>query len=245
MALTDDLTGTIDEPAASEGEEAPPGVGVSGSGGGPGGWGRGGWGPGGFGGPGGHGGRGDADPRIPGGPRDAPHPNRVGIARGGGRRGGRAGRGDVRAAILLLLDEAPMHGYQLIRAIAERTDGIWTPSPGSMYPALAALEDECLIVITRVEGRKTASLTPAGEAFVQENRAALGEPWDDVGGAVNPTVRSLRELAGAVKGAALRVAETGSDAQAARAATVLQEARTALHLILTEDEAPNPTPTWE
>src|ERR671917_2732179 len=61
-----------------------------------------------------------------------------------GRRGGRgrAPRGDVRAAVLLLLAEQPMHGYQLMQAIADRSGGAWTPSPGAVYPPINLLEGE-------------------------------------------------------------------------------------------------------
>ena len=58
--------------------------------------------------------------------------------------GRRAGRGDIRAAILTLLAEEPMHGYQIIQVISERSGGNWTPSPGSVYPTLQQLEDEPL-----------------------------------------------------------------------------------------------------
>ncbi|MDN5855542.1 MAG: PadR family transcriptional regulator, partial [Actinomycetia bacterium] len=78
----------------------------------------------------------------------------------GGR--GRAPRGDVRAATLTLLAEEPMHGYQLMQAIADRSNGRWTPSPGAIYPTLNQLEDEGLVTITRESGRKLATLTEAG-----------------------------------------------------------------------------------
>src|SRR5690606_30830681 len=62
------------------------------------------------------------------------------------RRGGtRMGRGDVRAAVLALLAERPMHGYQIIQEIDERSGGAWKPSPGSVYPTLQLLADEGLI----------------------------------------------------------------------------------------------------
>ena len=61
--------------------------------------------------------------------------------RGGGRRGK---RGDVRAAILMLLADRPMHGYEMIQEIAERSSGLWRPSPGSVYPTLQLLVDEGL-----------------------------------------------------------------------------------------------------
>src|SRR5437588_6074187 len=58
------------------------------------------------------------------------------------RRGrGRARRGDVRLALLRLLAEEPRNGYQLMQAIEERSEGFWRPSPGSVYPTLAQLED--------------------------------------------------------------------------------------------------------
>src|SRR5689334_20855925 len=110
-----------------------PGMGPGMGPGGPGGWG-GGWGPGGAGfGPGGAG-------FGPGG---------AGFGPGGPfffkRRGGRARRGDVRAAALALLTERPMHGYEMIQELESRTDGMWRPSPGSVYPTLQLLEDEGLV----------------------------------------------------------------------------------------------------
>ena len=86
-----------------------------------------------------------------------------------GRGPGRGGRprGDVRTAILVLLGEQPRHGYDLIKAIEERSEGSWSPSAGSIYPTLQSLEDEGLITITLVDGRKTASLTPAGREWVE------------------------------------------------------------------------------
>src|SRR5690625_1622012 len=73
-------------------------------------------------------------------------PGPRGGRRGHGRRGhGRGRRGDVRAAILLLLAERPMHGYEMIQQIAERSQELWRPSPGSVYPTLQLLTDEGLI----------------------------------------------------------------------------------------------------
>jgi DNA-binding PadR family transcriptional regulator len=174
----------------------------------------------------------------PGGPRGfgpgGPGPRGP---RGGGRRSGRGGRGDVRAAVLLLLDEAPMHGYQLIQQIVERSGGVWTPSPGSVYPALSQLEDEGLLTIEKVEGRKTASLTEAGTTYVQEHRADLGSPWDDVSGGVTRETVGLREQVGALMGAARQVAHVGTRSQVAAAAEVLTRARKDLYRILADDDS--------
>src|SRR6478609_5305548 len=97
--------------------------------------------------------------------------------RGGPRRGGAEGRrphgrrgrvprGDVRMAILQLLAEEPMHGYQLMQAIGDRSGGRWTPSPGAIYPTLNQLEDEGLVVVTADAGRKLATLTDAGREHI-------------------------------------------------------------------------------
>src|SRR5262249_49122735 len=86
-----------------------------------------------------------------------------GPARAGSGRGARVRRGDVRAAALALLAEEPRNGYQLIQEIAERSDGVWQPSPGSVYPALQQLEDEGLIQAETPEGgRKRYALTGEG-----------------------------------------------------------------------------------
>jgi len=109
------------------------------------------------------------------------------------RHGDRARRGDVRAAILLALADAPMHGYQLIQEIDERSGGVWQPSPGAIYPALSLLEDEGLVTITVDGGRKMASLTDAGRTYIDENREALGDPFSVQGGP-SPTLREINDL---------------------------------------------------
>ena len=92
----------------------------------------------------------------------------------GGRRGGqgrRGRRGDVRAAILVLLAERPMHGYEMIQEIAERSQDLWRPSPGSVYPTLQLLVDEGLIVGEETEGsKKLFTLTDAGKEVRGEGR---------------------------------------------------------------------------
>src|SRR2546423_13985590 len=84
-------------------------------------------------------------------------------------------RGDVRAALLVLLDEEPRNGYGLMQEIEARSDGLWRPSPGSVYPALSQLEDEGLIPAQEEEGRKRFGLTDAGRTYVEEHREELGE----------------------------------------------------------------------
>ncbi|MEU7629444.1 PadR family transcriptional regulator [Nocardia sp. NPDC049220] len=157
------------------------------------------------------------------------------FGRGRGR-GGRGRRGDVRAAVLLLLAERPMHGYELIQQIRERSDDIWRPSPGSVYPALAQLEDEGFVLIEKVAGRKTAKLTEAGAEYVAAHRDELGDPWVEVKQDVGAQAIDLRGLVGQLMGAVAQVAAAGTPEQAARAAQLLTETRKSLYRILAEDE---------
>ena len=164
-----------------------------------------------------------------------PGPGHSGRRRGR-RRGGRGG--DVRAAALLLLAERPAHGYQLIQEIAERSEGAWTPSPGSIYPVLQQLEDEGLIEFERVDGRNTATLTAEGNAYVEDHREELGTPWEDATRGDEKSV--AREAGEALKGLAMawrQVMHTGSAAQQAKATAVLDDARRSMYGILADDES--------
>jgi len=147
--------------------------------------------------------------------------------------GGRAPRGDVRTAVLLLLEEQPMHGYQLMRAIAERTGGAWTPSPGAVYPTINQLEDEGLVAVTADAGRKLVRLTDAGREQLAEQREAWGDPFAGFdpagsGGDLRGPLHQLHE-------AARQVARAGSDAQRVAAAKILADARRDLYLLLAEE----------
>src|SRR5262245_49051463 len=94
------------------------------------------------------------------------------------RRGrGRARRGDVRFALLRLLAEEPRNGYQLIQAIEERSEGLWRPSPGSVYPTLAQLEDEGLIRSVEADGARRFEITDAGREQL-DGRADEPDPWE-------------------------------------------------------------------
>jgi DNA-binding PadR family transcriptional regulator len=151
-------------------------------------------------------------------------------------RGRKARRGDVRAAALVLLDEEPRNGYQLMQEIEQRSDGAWRPSPGSVYPALQQLEDEGLVRTIQADGRRVYELTDAGRAHVEEQRAELGAPWEaftrDVGD-------EMRELGGLIKDVAIAAAQVlraGDEVQVERARKVLADAKRALYLILAGDD---------
>ncbi len=147
--------------------------------------------------------------------------------------GRRAGRGDIRAAILALLVEEPMHGYQIIQELAERTGGVWRPSPGSVYPTLQQLEDEELVRETASEsGKRVYELTDAG----REQAASTPAPWTAVAGENESELVALRDLAHQVLAATRQVAHAGSASQIEAAQAVLRDARRALYRLLAEDE---------
>lgn len=148
--------------------------------------------------------------------------------------GRRAGRGDIRAAILVLLAEQPMHGYQIIQELAERTGGVWRPSPGSVYPTLQQLEDEDLVRETASEsGKRVYELTDAG----REQAASTAAPWSSVAGESEDALVALHDLVHQVIAATRQVAHAGTAAQLEAAQTVLRDARRALYRLLAEEDA--------
>jgi len=155
---------------------------------------------------------------------------------GPGRPRPRPRRGDVRFAVLSLLAEQPMHGYQIITELAERSGGVWRPSPGSIYPTLQQLEDEGLVTASEQDGRRTFSLTDAGRdevARVSEGRRA---PWDDLADEDHEPARGLRNSAVQAMAAVFQVATAGNDRQVAEAERILRETRKSLYRLLAEDD---------
>ena len=152
-------------------------------------------------------------------------------------RGPRVRRGDVRAAILDLLGEGqPWNGYQIIQEIGARTQGVWRPSAGSVYPALQQLEDEALIRAEAGEDRRRMyTLTEEGQAYVTEHADELKASWDAVTGSVNDTEVQLRHTIHQVMVAVSQVAQAGSAAQVQQAGKILADTRRALYRILASD----------
>jgi DNA-binding PadR family transcriptional regulator len=147
---------------------------------------------------------------------------------GGGRR---ARRGDVRTALLTLLAEEPMHGYDLIRRLEERSGGAWRPSPGSIYPTLQMLEDEGLVTSEERDGKRVYTITDAGRTELEERRERGGEePWSF--GPMSEGLGQLRESGFQLVAAAMQVARTGSEPQRKQAAEILAEARKKLYAVL-------------
>jgi DNA-binding PadR family transcriptional regulator len=152
-----------------------------------------------------------------------------------GRGRGRRGRGDVRAAILALLAERPMHGYEMIQELEARTGGVWRPSPGSVYPTLQLLEDEGLITGDEGEGRRRFTLTDAGRAEAERQGQA---PWEQVTAGVAPAAWNLRDAIAQTAQAAWSVGAAGTEAQQAKALEILHDARRRLYAILAEADQP-------
>ena len=143
----------------------------------------------------------------------------------------RARRGDVRSAILGLLRERSMHGYEMIQELEARTGGRWRPSAGSIYPTLQLLEDEGLVQAEEVDGKRVFSLTESGT----EAAGAIAEgrlPWDD--GDQDSAHHRLRSEAFRVRAALHQIAQAGDEDQVRRAVELLVETRKRLYAILAE-----------
>lgn len=166
-------------------------------------------------------GRGFEGPGGPGGP-------------GRGRRGPRARRGDVRAAILRLLAEEPRTGYALMQAIEERSNGVWTPSAGSIYPALSQLEDEGLVRSAERDGKRTFELTDEGTSAAEE-RSGEPAPWDTVRGEVNEDALALMQAAKQLGIAVMQIGQAGTPEQTREAKEILDTARKQLFGLLAKD----------
>ena len=145
--------------------------------------------------------------------------------------GSRMGRGDVRAAVLALLAEQPMHGYQIIIEIEKRSNGAWKPSPGSVYPTLQLLADEGLISVEESNGRKTYSLTEAGKAVADAETKA---PWESEGARDKGRASALPKAGFELAQATAQVGRSGSHKQIEDAVAVLEEARRKIYSILAQ-----------
>ena len=165
-----------------------------------------------------------------------------GFGPGPGRR--RAPRGNVRNAVLALLAEEPLHGYAVIGLLAERSGGLWRPSPGSVYPVLAQLQEEGLVTAEEADGRKVFALTDAGRAHVADHVDELREPWTAAESRHRDRAVTLFDTMRGLGGAVREVARGGSEAQVEAARAVLDGARRSIYRILAEEPTDQP-PTDE
>src|SRR3954451_19177726 len=152
--------------------------------------------------------------------------------RGHGRGRHRVRRGDVRSAILALLDDRPMHGYEMIQELEERTGGRWTPSAGSIYPTLQLLEDEGLVTAEEVDGKRVFSLTDSGKEAVPE-RTEGKQPWEE-GDEDSPRFEARKEVFRLMR-AAKQLPRADTEEQLPTAAEILKDTRRKLYGILAEE----------
>lgn len=200
------------------------------------------------------------------GPAFGPFGPGPGEGRGPGGRPGpgrRARRGDVRNAVLHLLQREPMNGYQLMQEIAQSSGGAWQPSSGAIYPALAQLEDEGLVEQVDLDGRRAYQLTDTGRAAAEElprqawaGGAEPDDPWSEgegrrtgsghgwAAGEEHQEERRARRQRGAqlwkalgsVAMATQAVGQAGDDALSGQAAELLDRTRRDLYRLLAEAE---------
>lgn len=157
-----------------------------------------------------------------------------------GPRGPKAGRGDVRAAILALLREGSRTGYQIMSEIEERSGGAWRPSPGAVYPALAQLADEGLIVGEESGGRRSFSLTQAGREYVEQNPDMARGAWESAAQQEAWQPPGLFAEAARLGGGIMQMVHAGTPEQIRAAERLLQQTRRRLYQILADEEGDEP-----
>ncbi|MBO0776576.1 MAG: PadR family transcriptional regulator [Actinobacteria bacterium] len=152
-------------------------------------------------------------------------------------RGPKAGRGDVRAAILALLREGPRNGYQIMSEIEERSGGAWRPSPGAVYPALQQLADEGLVEADESGGRRTFSLTAAGRRSIEENPETARAAWESMAADSAGEMPGLFAQAAQLAGAIVQMAHAGTAGQIRAAEALLERTRRQMYHILASGQS--------
>lgn len=146
----------------------------------------------------------------------------------------RARRGDVRLVLLSLLGDGPSNGYALIKAIAERTEGNWRPSPGSVYPTLQQLVDEGLVEGSGSGRSFTFSITDEGRTLLADSADEVTAAWGGLPGSGeqidDPLWSSFQKLAGAVR----QLSGEATPEQRAAATEQLDQVRRSLYAMLAE-----------
>jgi DNA-binding PadR family transcriptional regulator len=148
---------------------------------------------------------------------------------------GRARRGNVRAAILAVLAEQPMHGYEVMQQLETRSGGMWRPSPGSVYPTLQLLEDQGLVRSEKLDGRRVFSLTDEGKAEA-ETITAHGEPWATSQSGPEGARFRMHGATIQLMAAVRQVGMAGSQEQIDKTLEILAEARKRIYGLLAETD---------
>jgi len=148
-------------------------------------------------------------------------------------RAKRVRRGDVRWALLAVLQDGPKHGYEVIRALEEQSGGRWRPSPGSVYPTLQLLQDEGLLRAEDRDGKRVYELTDEGRRQLEEHleRSGGAKPWDVDESGAEPYAKlgqALVQVAGAMR----QVMSEGNPEHVQKAEQVLRDARKQIYELL-------------
>jgi len=172
-----------------------------------------------------------------GAPLNHPHGSASGHGHGGLGSFRRAAHGSVRAILLWALAEKPMHGYQIMTELEQRSGGFWKLSPGSVYPTLQQLADEGLLTTGGEQTRRVYALTDAGRAVAETIRDGHGQtPWVAAKGVGEQRFRLWRaasEVAKLTREAALN----GSEEQADQVLDLLGEVSARIHTLLTANSS--------
>ncbi|MGC1739295.1 PadR family transcriptional regulator, partial [Mycobacterium sp.] len=124
--------------------------------------------------------------------------------------------------------------YEMIQEIAERSQDLWRPSPGSVYPTLQLLVDEGLIVGEETEGsKKLFTLTDAGKESAEKVETP---PWDEITEGADPAHLNLRAAVGQLFGAVAQSAHAASTEQQQRIVEIVNNARREIYTILAEGD---------
>src|SRR5216684_7169568 len=142
------------------------------------------------------------------------------------------GPGEVRLALLSLLADEPLHGYELMKRLEQRSGGIYRASAGTIYPTLQQLEDEGLIVSEALNGKRVYKLTEDGRRELGERDETVRQiwrrarRWEDWRSAMDPDAAEIRGPAERLVKAAFRVVagERASERRIERVREILQRA---------------------
>ncbi len=150
---------------------------------------------------------------------------------GRGRPGPAVRRGEIRPLILAVLQQKPMHGYEVIQELEAQSGGRWRPSAGSVYPTLQLLADEGLVTSEEVDGRRTFTLTDQGRTAAAAS--AGHSPWTDD---EPERDQDIRRLAMQLAGAVMQVHQMGSPQARREAKRIITDARRQMYRLLADDE---------
>jgi DNA-binding PadR family transcriptional regulator len=129
-----------------------------------------------------------------------------------------------------------MHGYEMMQELSDRTQGLWQPSPGSIYPALQLLEDQGVVRSESADGRRQFTLTDAGRAELKSHPQGA-TPWETMVGQADQGEVTLHRTIRNVLMAVTQVIQAGTPEQKTRAGELLNELRRQMYLLLAEAPA--------